>query len=77
MFELNDDGSRRRLISVEKEQEMLIKKELLLANKEGIKEGKLKQTIEIARKMLKDGVPIKDIIKYTSLNKEEIARIEI
>ncbi len=77
VFELNDDGSRRRLISVEKEQEMLIKKELLLANKEGIKEGKLKQTIEIARKMLKDGVPIKDIIKYTSLNKEEIARIEI
>ena len=83
VFELNADGTRRRLISVEEEQEMLIKKKLWNANnegmekgiKKGLKEGKKEGQEEIAYKMLKDNMSFEDILKYTSLTKEEIEKL--
>ena len=84
VFELNEDGTRRRLISVEEEQEMLIKKKLWNATNEGMekglekgkREGIKENKEEIALRMLKDNMSLEDIIKYTSLTKEEIENIQ-
>ena len=43
--------------------------------KEGIKEGKKTEKIVIARKMLKKGVPIEDIMDFTGLSREEILKL--
>ena len=44
--------------------------------KEGKKEGKIEGKIEIAKKMLKEKVPIEMIEKFTELSKEEIEKIK-
>ena len=43
---------------------------------EGIFEGEKSKEIEIVRKMLKEGVEIKSIEKFTGLTKEEIEKIK-
>ena len=43
---------------------------------DGKKEGKIEGKIEIAKKMLKEKVPIEMIEKFTELSKEEIEKIK-
>lgn len=42
---------------------------------QGVSEGAKNKQIEIAKKMLKDNVPIENIISYTGLTKEEIENL--
>ena len=44
--------------------------------KNGITKGEKKKSIEIARKMLKEKVPVEMIEKFTELSKEEIEKIK-
>ena len=44
--------------------------------KKGERKGKLKRSIEIAKDMLKDGVNIEMISKYSKLPKEEILKLQ-
>ena len=44
--------------------------------KNGKIEGEKKKSIEIARKMLKEKVPVEMIEKFTELSKEEIEKIK-
>jgi predicted transposase/invertase (TIGR01784 family) len=43
---------------------------------EGKAIGKKENSLEIAKNMLKDKIPIETIIKYTSLTKEEIESLK-
>jgi predicted transposase/invertase (TIGR01784 family) len=43
---------------------------------EGINEGKLSQKKEMAKKMIKDGLDIKTISKYSGLSIDEIKKIQ-
>ena len=45
--------------------------------KNGKLEGEKKKSIEIAKKMLKEKVPVEMIEKFTELSKEEIEKIKI
>ena len=44
--------------------------------KNGKIEGEKKKSIEIARKMLKEKVPVEIIEKFTELSKEEIEKLK-
>ena len=44
--------------------------------KDGFAKGEKENQIEVATKMLKDNMPIKDIMKYTQLTEEEINALE-
>ena len=68
----------------EYEQELALKREMFLhdmaslkgnAYRNGEKAGLEKGKIEIAKRMLKDGLDIEIIIKYTGLTKEEIEKM--
>ena len=43
--------------------------------KEGQEEGKQQQTLEVARRMLADKVPVETIARYTGLTEEQIAAL--
>jgi predicted transposase/invertase (TIGR01784 family) len=43
----------------------------------GLEKGKMEEKVETARKMLKDGMPIDIIEKYTGLPKEQIEQLKI
>ncbi|HJD66962.1 MAG TPA: hypothetical protein LFV66_00535, partial [Rickettsia endosymbiont of Bembidion lapponicum] len=48
-----------------------------LNQKSKFREGKEEVKIEIAKEMLQDNEPIKKIIKYTKLSKEEIEKLKL
>ena len=45
------------------------------AEKEGILQGENQKAISIAKEMLKDGMPIESISKYSGLTKDEIENL--
>ena len=45
------------------------------AQKEGKAEGILERNIEIAKSMLKDGMNLEIVMKYTGLTKEEVLNL--
>ena len=45
------------------------------AEKEGILQGISQEKISIAKEMLKDGMPIESISKYSGLTKDEIENL--
>ena len=49
---------------------------ILIGEKRGEKNGKLKRSIEIAKKMLKKGISINDISEITNLTKKEILKLQ-
>ena len=55
---------------------MPLEKEKKNGKIEGKIEGKKEKSIEIAKKMLKEKVPIEMIEKFTELSKEEIEKIK-
>ena len=64
----------------EEEQERAFQRELFIMDLKaiearGIDKGEKNTKIEIAKKMLKDGLDIEIIIKYTGLTKEEIEKM--
>ena len=64
----------------EEEQERAFQRELFIMDLKaiearGIDKGEKNTKIEIAKKMLKDGLDIEIIIKYTGLTKEEIEKL--
>ena len=68
VFILNEDGSYTRTISVEEENRIIQKQRENLAYEKGEQKGINKTAIE----MIKDGLDINKIIKYTNLSKKEI-----
>ena len=44
--------------------------------KNGITKGEKNKSIEIAKKMLKEKIPIEKIMKFTELTKEEIEKLK-
>ena len=49
---------------------------MINAKNEGEKQGAKKEKIEIAKKMLKENVPIETIAKFTDLTEEEIKKLK-
>ena len=82
--ELIEDSEFVSIISPDKDNEMVIntlkneaiKEGRLEGIKEGIKEGIEKNTLETARKFLKEKVDIEIISKCTGLTKEEIKSLK-
>ncbi|HBJ76970.1 MAG TPA: hypothetical protein DDY68_03985, partial [Porphyromonadaceae bacterium] len=52
-----------------------IQKGIERGKKEGMKEGKRENSLLIAQKMKKDGLPMEVIMKYTNLSKEDIEKL--
>ena len=46
------------------------------AKQNGIKQGSINKSIEIAKKMFEEKIPIETIMKITSLSKEEIEKLK-
>lgn len=61
----------------EQEKEKIHRTDVILAKKEGIKEGINSRNIEIAKNLLKNNVDIKIIIDSTGLSKEEIEKLKL
>ena len=59
----------------EKEKEKLEKAMIKEAEEEGILQGENQKAISIAKEMLKDGMPIESISKYSGLTKDEIENL--
>ena len=92
MREYSEDTSNLIYYDKEAMEESMRKTDLKYAKEEGISEGekkgkikgeikgerkgKLKRSIEIAKDMLKDGVNIEMISKYSKLPKEEILKLQ-
>ena len=70
-----DDILNRMLLKAELERMDRIQMEED-AREEGIEEGEKKKAIEIAKKLLKENMPIDKIMKITELTKEEIENIK-
>lgn len=47
---------------------------LAIGRREGLREGKLQGTLEIARKMLEDKMPIEKVLEYSGLLIERIQK---
>ena len=45
------------------------------AKKEGKAEGKIEEKLEIAKSMLKDGINLETVMKYTGLSKKEVEEL--
>ena len=46
------------------------------AKQNGIKQGSINKSIEIAKKMFEEKIPVETIMKITSLSKEEIEKLK-
>ncbi len=68
---LTGDEEVKRLAELREKWEMDRNSEIGQAQKEGKIEGKL----EIAKNMLKDGMNLEIVMKYTGLSKEEIENL--
>ena len=69
---LNNMPEFREYMTYEMDKEIIHNTEIHEATKKGKKES----TIDIAKAMLKDGVDIKTIMKYTDLTEEEIEKLQ-
>lgn len=73
---LNSDEEIIGLYDVEKEEERVRQTQLLGAERKGIEKGQKEKTVEIAKSMLKDGMDILLIKKYTNLSESEIESLK-
>ena len=69
---LTGDEEVKRLAELREKWEMDRNSEIGQAKKEGKKEEKL----EIAKNMLKDGMNLETVMKYTGLSKEEVLNLK-
>ncbi|MCI8777833.1 MAG: transposase, partial [Bacilli bacterium] len=60
------------LYDVEKEEERVRQTQLLGAERKGIEKGQKEKTVEIAKKMLNEGIDLDMIAKITTLSIEEL-----
>ena len=80
---LTGDEEVKRLAELREKWEMDRNSEIGQARKEGIEEGKaegkaegkIEEKLEIAKSMLKDGMNLETVMKYTGLSKEEIENL--
>ena len=80
VIKLSEDEKMRKLEEL-REKAIMDEKDIFRAGedkgiKKGIEKGKTTERIEIAKEMLKDGMPIDKVIKLTKLTKEEIEKIK-
>ena len=73
---LTGEAETRRLAELREKWEMDRVSAINHATRKGIEEGEKKNSIEIAKEMLKEKMPIEMIIKFTKLTKEEIEKIK-
>ena len=84
MKEYSEDTSNLIYYDKEAMEESIRITDLKFAKEEGLdegfnlgeKNGKLKQSINMAKKMLKDGLDIESISKYSELSKKEILKLQ-
>ena len=69
---LTGEAETRRLAELREKWEM----HRVSANNHATRKGKKEEKIEIAKKMLKEKVPVEMIEKFTELSKEEIEKIK-
>lgn len=69
---LNSDEEIIGLYDVEKEEERVRQTQLLGAERKGIEKGQKEKTVEIAKKMLNEGIDLDMIAKITTLSIEEL-----
>ena len=80
---LTGDEEVKRLAELREKWEMDRNSEIGQARKEGIEEGKaegkaegkIEEKLEIAKNMLKDGMNLEIVMKYTGLSKEKIENL--
>ena len=73
---LTGEAETRRLAELREKWEMDRVSAINHAARKGKEEGKKDEKIEIARKMLKEKVPVEMIEKFTELSKEEIEKLK-
>ena len=73
---LTGDEEVQRLAELREKWEMEWNSAISNATKRGIKEGKEKNRIETARKMIEENLPINIIIKITELTEQEIKELQ-
>ena len=73
---LTGDAAVQRLAELREKWEMDRVSAINYATRNGEQKGAKKKQIEIAKKMLKDNVPIKTIAKFTELTEEEIKKLK-
>ena len=73
---LTGDEEVKRLAELREKWEMDRNSEIGQAQKEGKAEGILERNIEIAKSMLKDGMDLEIVMKYTGLTKEEVLNLK-
>ena len=76
---LTGDEEVKRLAELREKWEMDRNSEIGQAQKEGEAkgkaEGKIEEKVEIAKNMLKDGMNLEVVIKYTGLSKKEVEEL--
>ena len=76
---VNENPRFREYMSAEEDNRKIENCIKYYARMEGIEEGKIEgmkeNSIEIAKKMKSDNIPLEDIMKYTNLTIEEIEKL--
>ena len=62
-------------MSHEEDERKIYNSRMYEAKQSGIEEGSINKSIEIAKKMLEEKIPIETIMKITTLSKEEIEKL--
>ncbi len=80
IFEMEDNrekGLREgREAGLKEGKEEGIRKGIEEGRKEGRKEGKIEERIEIAKNMIRNGMSVEEISKFTNIKKEEIEKLK-
>ena len=72
---LTGDEEIKRLAEIRQMSRLEEQSALAIEREEGIKQGQKQEKIKTAKKLLKIGMPIEQIIEITELEKEEIQKI--
>ena len=73
---LTGEEAERRLQWLREKWEMDYNSDMGQAKREGMKEGRQQEKIEIVKKLLKTGMKVKEIAKIVDLKEEEIEKIQ-
>ena len=73
---LTGDEEVKRLAELREKWEMDRNSEIGQAQKEGEAKGKAKEKLEIAKSMLKDGMDLEMVMKYTGLSKDKVLNLK-
>ena len=75
LYEMSEDEELQRLAELREKWDLDERSALGHEKEDGIIEGEKKAKIEIARRMKKKGIDLKDIVEMTGLTKEDIEKL--